>query len=951
MSDDLSRIRSALAGRYEVVRELGEGGNATVYLARDLRHDRDVALKVVRPELMGTLGLDRFRREIKIAAGLQHPAILPLLDSGEIDGLPYFATPYSQTSSLRDLLERQKVLPYERACAVVREIADGLDFAHDQGIVHRDVKPGNILMSGGHAVLADFGLARLVETDPEDRLTDSNDGVPGTVWYMSPEQLEGNLELDGRADVYSLACVAYEMLCGEPPFTGRTAWAVMARQASGTRMSVRVLRPDVPEATNEVIAKALERDPSRRYPTAGAFAEAFEESFGAPRYPSQAKGGWLRRVVPWSVAAAVIVAAVLAWPFGGGPDLNAQRVMVFPLVDSRPDQAGSTEGEEAAIMIGAALDHAEPLQWIDGWDWLDPEIREDMGGWTIRRGAVIAREQGVRYLIDGRIMVQDDSLRVLLRLHDAATGDLVRRSLVSGVLGIDRSTELSRRAVIELLPGLIDTSRPVSTDVLTRFRPAAVANWLQGEREYRRAEFDMALMLFERAVGLDSTMALAAIRGAQAAGWVLRPSVVENLLAVGLRNEAVLSTKHRHVAHGLRSYYEGDADRALERFGAALEVDPTWADAHMALGETFYHLLPRVGAAAGDAEAAFREALRFDPGFTPALVHLAELSIGRGDRAGARRYAAEVRADHGPVLAAAHLEMLQTCVDEGADAVDWMDEASASPLAVLETARLEAGGPRHRCAADGFRALAEGGPPAYGWAALLGLQSHLVATGRTDDARAAVDGAVGFARQQPYLFILDALAGAPFEAEAEAGVRELERASAPSSTTHLWAVGAWQATRGRADRTAAALEAARRFRSGPGPDPTRTDSLLVEVIAAWDAFARADTSAAIARLEALAPVDTPVNLAWGLWQGLGAERMLLARLYLEQREFERAIQVAGVLDHPQPMAFLPYRPESLRIRVEAAEALGRRADAAAYRQRLDGLREDPIAAGDRSPQS
>ena len=229
MSVELSRVRSALAGRYEVLRELGEGGNATVYLARDLRHDRDVALKVVRAELKGTLGLERFRREIKIAAGLQHPAILPLLDSGEIDGLPYFATPFSQTTSLRALLERQKVLPYERACAVVREIADGLDFAHAQGIVHRDVKPGNILMSANHAVLADFGLARLVESDPEDRLTDSNDGVPGTVWYMSPEQLEGNLELDGRADVYSLACVAYEMLCGEPPFTGRTAWGWIKR--------------------------------------------------------------------------------------------------------------------------------------------------------------------------------------------------------------------------------------------------------------------------------------------------------------------------------------------------------------------------------------------------------------------------------------------------------------------------------------------------------------------------------------------------------------------------------------------------------------------------------------------------------------------------------------------------------------------------------------------------
>ena len=949
MSADLSRIRSALTDRYEVVRELGEGGNATVYLARDLKHDRDVALKVVRGELVGTLGLDRFRREIKIAAGLQHPNILPLLDSGEIDGLPYFATPYSGTTSLQDLLERQKVLPYERACAIVREIADGLDFAHAQGIVHRDVKPGNILMSGGHAILADFGLARVLETDPSDRLTNSKDGVPGTMWYMSPEQLEGSLEVDGRADVYSLGCVAYEMLCGEPPFTGRTTWAVMARQATGSRTSVRVLRPDVPEATNEVIARALERDPSRRYSSAGAFADAFLESFGESRSPSRAGVPWRRRVLPGAAVVAVIAASILGWPFSGGPILDAQRVMVFPLVDSRPDRTGSTEGEEAAIMIGAALDHAEPLQWIDGWDWLEPEVREDMRGWTIQRGSSIARDQGVRYLIDGRIMVEDDSLRVLLRLHDASTGDLVRRSLVSGSRETDRATELSRRAVIELLPGLIDTSRPVRTDVLTQFRPAAVANWLQGEREYRRAEFDSALVRFEQAVALDSTMALAAIRGAQAAGWILRPSVVQNLLAVGLRNASVLSTKRRRLADGLRSYYAGDAAGALEQFGAALDVDPTWADAHMALGETYYHLLPGVGEAAGDAEGAFRETLRFDPGFTPALVHLAELSLARGDLPAARRYAAEVEDDHGPVLAAGHLEMLQTCVDKGAEAVPWQDEAATSPLAVLEAARLEAGGPRPRCAVAGFRALAEAGPPDYAWAALLGLQSHLVATGRTDEARAAIVGTVAFSRQQPYLFLLDALAGAPFEAEAEAGVRELGQGSEPPSSTHLWAVGAWEATRGRPDGAAAALDAARGLRSRP--EATRTDSLLVDVLAAWDALARADTSAAITRLEALAPVDLAKDLAWGVWQGLGAERMLLARLYFARQEFERAILVAGVLDHPQPMAFLPYRPESLRIRADAAEALGRAGDAASYRQRLDRLRDAPVAADQSSPQS
>jgi tetratricopeptide (TPR) repeat protein len=487
----------------------------------------------------------------------------------------------------------------------------------------------------------------------------------------------------------------------------------------------------------------------------------------------------------------------------------------------------------------------------------------------------------------------------------------------------------------------------VRTDVLAGFRPAAVALWLQGEREYRRAEFEAALGRFQAAVAVDSTMALAAVRGAQAAGWILRPTVVQDLLAVGLRNEAALSTKHRHLARGLGLYYAGDADGARDQFLAALTVDPTLADAHMALGETYHHLLPGLSDPGGDAEAAFRQALRYDPGFTPAMVHLAELALYRGDTDVAERYAAEVEADHGPVAAADHLALVQACIDGGPGAVQWEDEVSASPSAVLEAAVASGvGGRRSRCAVAGYSALVEAGPTDYAWSALLGLQSHLVAVGGTDDARSAIEGAEQFSRQRPYLFILDALAGAPFEREAEAGALGLEREGDPSSSTRLWAVGAWQATRGRPDRVAAVLEAARELAAGPGA--TRADSLLVNVLGAWNALARNDTSEAIARLETLAPVGTALNLAWGVWEGLGAERMLLARLYLDRQEFGRAIEVAESLDHPQPITFLAYLPGSLRIRASAAEALGQERAAAAYRERLDQLRGDlstPLAGG------
>ncbi|MEJ2539933.1 MAG: protein kinase [Gemmatimonadota bacterium] len=950
MPGDLSRLRSALEGRYESFRELGEGGTATVYLARDVRHGRDVALKVVRWQLRGTTGLERFRQEIQIAAGLQHPNILPLLDSGEVDGLPFFTTPYTEASSLQEVMERQKTLPVKRVCTIVREVADGLDFAHSKGIVHRDVKPGNILISGGHAVLADFGLALAVEADPSERITDSKDGAGGTVWYMSPEQLNGSAEVDARTDIYSLACVAFEMLCGEPPFTGRTAWAVMARQATGTLTSIQVLRPDLPEEANRVFAKALDREPGRRYASAGEFADALIESLAVPDQGGGPAARRVRRALPL-VAVAAVIAAVLLWPFSGAPTLDAQRVMVFPLLDDRPDRNGSSEGEEAAIMIGAALDHAEPLHWVDGWDWLDEDVREDMAGWTIRQGTTIAREHGARYVIDGRILTEADSLRVLLRLHDASSGELVQRSLVSGPLGTSRPTELGRRAVIELLPDLIDSSRPVRTDVLTGFQPAAVAMWLQGEREYRHGRFGTSLDLFERAVAADSTMALAAIRGAQAAAWVLRPAVVEDLLSVALRNESELSTRHRLLAEGLRSYYAGEADRALERLRAALQVDPAYADAHMAVGETYYHLMPRDVRGTAQAEAAFLQAARFDPGFTPALVHLAEIALARGDLSEEARYAAEVRQESGDTIAAArHLTLLERCMDNGPGAVAWRQEVTTSPLTVLEAAfRSGPDASQAACAVAAYSALGAVGPPSYGWTAHLGLLGRHLAAGREEEARAQIEGAPDFERQKDYLFVLAALAGGSFQDEADAAVADMMSEADSTSPTRLWASGAWSAARNRRNGIGESRASARQRAAAAGATPS--DSLLVDALSAWRALVDADTTAAIAGFEKLAPVDRATDLAWGVWQQLGAERLQLARLLLARGQPARAIQVAEGLDHPQPVVFHAYRPESLRIRAAAAEALGQEADAAANRRRLRQLRAGPVAPSDAVPQS
>src|SRR6266704_6109660 len=247
MADLLERLHAALAPRYRVLRELGAGGMAVVFLAEDLRHRRRVALKVLRPELAAEIGPERFLREIEMAAGLNHPHILPLLDSGEAGGLLYYVMPYVEGESLRGRLAHEKQLPLDDALQIACEVADALSYAHSHDVIHRDIKPENILLSGGHALVADFGIGRAITVAQGERLTETGITV-GTPGYMSPEQATADPHLDGRSDVYSLACVTYEMLAGHPPFLGATAREVIARHSLAAVPPLRTARPVVPAA-------------------------------------------------------------------------------------------------------------------------------------------------------------------------------------------------------------------------------------------------------------------------------------------------------------------------------------------------------------------------------------------------------------------------------------------------------------------------------------------------------------------------------------------------------------------------------------------------------------------------------------------------------------------------------------------------------------------------------
>ena len=269
----LGRLQAELSSRYAIEREIGRGGMATVYLARDVRHERQVALKVLDPELGAVLGAERFLAEIKVTANLQHPNLLPLFDSGEADGLLFYVMPYVEGESLRARLDREKQLPVDEAVRYGVAIANALDYAHQHGVIHRDLKPENILLQAGQPVIADFGIALAVSKAGGARITQTGLSL-GTPQYMSPEQATGDRAIDGRTDIYSLAAMVYEMLTGEPPHIGNTSQAIIAKLMTEEPRPITTLRRNVPPHVNAAIRHALEKLPADRFATAHEFAAA-----------------------------------------------------------------------------------------------------------------------------------------------------------------------------------------------------------------------------------------------------------------------------------------------------------------------------------------------------------------------------------------------------------------------------------------------------------------------------------------------------------------------------------------------------------------------------------------------------------------------------------------------------------------------------------------------------
>ena len=410
MNDLLTRLFAALAPRYTIERELGRGGMATVYLAHDLKHHRRVALKVLRPELTTALGPDRFLQEIEIAAQFVHPHIVPVFDSGEVDGLLYYVMPYVAGESLRSRLTREGQLPVADAVEIACEVANALAYAHRHGIVHRDIKPENILLEGGHAMVADFGIARaisLVATEGDLRLTSAGLAL-GTPIYMSPEQAAGHQQLDGRADIYSLGCVLYEMLAGEPPFTGPTPLAVMARHGQESPPPLREKRSGVPAQVEQVVIKSLHKLPADR------FANATELAAALPRHPTPdapAAPGTRTHRSPhisragWALIGALALAGALtatAFHRRGTPALDSSLYMVLPFRHRDQSVPMLLNGDQCESLLHDALARWRGVQMVDPL-WVSDARSRRGGASSIADGIAIARERRAGRIVLGEV--------------------------------------------------------------------------------------------------------------------------------------------------------------------------------------------------------------------------------------------------------------------------------------------------------------------------------------------------------------------------------------------------------------------------------------------------------------------------------------------------------------------------------------------------------------------
>ena len=949
MIEELIQLRDTLAPRYLLAEEIGRGGMATVYRARDTKHDRDVAVKVLDPSLASAIGLERFQREIAIAAALQHPNIVPLYDSGGSGSVLYFIMPLISGESLRQRMRREAQLPLPDALTIVRDVAAALTYAHNAGVVHRDIKPENILLSGGKAMVTDFGIARAVNSAGGQVLTELGVAL-GTPAYMSPEQAGGSESVDGRADTYALGCVLYEMLAGEPPFSGRTAQALLARHLHETPPSLQVVRPTVTHELQQAVERALAKVPADRFTSAIGFADALDAAQLAS-ISGSARVAQVRRrptrILVWIGAVAVITLVAVKAARGREPSPDPNRVVVYPLsVPGAGAQSGA--GEEVALMIQSVLEHTEPLRWLDGQALLGSSTADAriLGSEASR----LTRRAGARYYLAGALVTDRDTHTVIIRLHDALADSLVGQESATGATATTSPPQLAMRAVAQLLPRLLPPNGRVDVSYIADRNPAAVADWLQGERDYARSRYSAAMRHLNRALERDSSLGPAALRGALATTYLQDYAAARTLLDVALRHETQLPRHHLALARGLRHFVAGQADSAMVVLLEASRLDSTWSEPWMLIAETNHHLMPR-SFADSVTEQGLATAVRLQPGFAPALIHLAEFATRRGDARRARSILREIEATSPDSDWTFQADLMVRCAFDGPDAIDWPAAVRRASDRVVEVSRiLGGGGVNTRCARRALESvLAFDRDTAelhgiYRWSALKGLNYLTMMEGHDSAARVLLDSAAGAGiRAAVSLHILNAAAGSrASEASADSAMRTITSIPVSAmSAVRLHYVSLWAWHR----RDEARLDSVvQRMRVIVDTTHLATDRVVLDGAEARLALLRGDTATAIQRLRTLRPAADPGWITWDVWESAASERLLLSELQLVTGDPSGAWETAQAFDSQRSQVQQLYLPASLGVRLRAARQLGRGADRARMESRLRALgREDLVA--------
>ena len=506
-----AELRAALADRYRLDRELGRGATAVVYLAHDLRHGRDVAIKFLHPELTRGFAGDRFLREIRISAALQHPHILSLHDSGEAAGSIFCVMAYVPGETLRAKIARERALPIDEAIALTRQIAEALTYAHQHGVVHRDIKPENILLDGDSAFVADFGIAHSVATETGERLTMTGTTL-GTPHYMSPEQAAGERNVDGRSDLYSLACVTYEMLTGEPPFNGPNAQALIARHLQQPPPPLRMLRQTVPEHVEAAVQRALAKSPADRYRDPLSFAAALELTQTRPTpiapplraFARSRARAWSRLALAGAAVAVLAAGANAAWDKLSTPALDDDLLAVAPF--DVADVSLNSWREGIADLLAQNLNGAGPLRVVP-----PSQVIPDWDGRADEYSAVaLGRKNAARTSIVGAVGPSGtDSVRLTAAIYDVGTRRLLGDLRVVVPAGrVEQGADSLTVAILGVLARErpLGATRPPSAGTSAM---AALKAYLQGEVALRRMDWDGARSLYERAAQLDTGYAMA----------------------------------------------------------------------------------------------------------------------------------------------------------------------------------------------------------------------------------------------------------------------------------------------------------------------------------------------------------------------------------------------------------------------------------------------------------